>query len=287
MKAEVSKVRPDVRLECIAYARALAPPESAAMEKEILVDLCPISQCFEYQIYDGRSRINTEYVANLRGWLDTFEGDVSIYSYYRKYAWKSLPVMIPHYMQQDLKFYFSEGAHGISSYAEPGDWFTYELNHYVLSRLAWDPSADVDAIIAEFCEARYGPAHRTAAMALMALERTTRRYSSIPNISLKPAEEIAERRTEIKRHAEQIRVELSKADDPGIAHNLKRLLLVFQYALRDLEIQQHRAAGGPIEETLDLVGSLSSFVSEHASDGVFLTERLGARQVLRSYGIKD
>lgn len=286
VEAEVAKARPDVRLECIAYAKAIAPPESAVMDKNVLVDFCPIRQCFEYQIFDRRSPINADYVANLRAWLKDFDGDISIYSYYRKYAWKSLPVIIPHYMQEDLKFYLNEGVRGISSYAEPGDWFTYELNHYVLARLAWDPSADVNAIVAEFCEARYGPAHHAAAMALMALERTTRRFSSIPGTSLKPADEIARRRAELQDHVEQVRAELSETDDPGTAHNLKRLLLVLEYALRDLEIQEQRAGGGA-DDARKLVGDLTSFLSKHASAGVFLVGRLEPRRLLRSYSIEN
>jgi hypothetical protein len=104
VKAEVAKVRPDVRLETIAYHRTIAPPESFPMDKNTLIDICPIAQCFEYQIYDDRSDVNAGYVASIRAWRKAFEGDISIYSYYRKYAWKSLPVVFPQYIQKDLIF---------------------------------------------------------------------------------------------------------------------------------------------------------------------------------------
>jgi len=38
-------------------------------------------------------------------------------------------------MQKDLQWYAKLPVQGVSTYAEPGDWFTYELNHYVLA--AW------------------------------------------------------------------------------------------------------------------------------------------------------
>src|SRR5262249_55120136 len=96
---------PDVRIECIAYASYLEPPETVTFDRSVLVDFCPIAQCFEYQINDPASQVNAKYVHALEGWRARFKGEVSIYSYYRKYAWNSLPIIIPHYMQKDLQFY--------------------------------------------------------------------------------------------------------------------------------------------------------------------------------------
>src|SRR4029079_19314952 len=120
------------------------PPETVTFDRSVLVDFGPIAQCFEYQIDDPASNVNAKYAHALKGWRTQFNGDISIYSYYRKYAWNSLPIITPHYMQKDLQFYHSLGVHGVSSYSEPGDWFTYELNHYVLGHLAWNPDVDVD-----------------------------------------------------------------------------------------------------------------------------------------------
>src|SRR5207237_2345152 len=99
MKQAVTKVRPDLRLEIIAYAAALRPPEHVKLDQSVLVDFCPIGQQFDHQINDPAAGKNADYVANLAAWRKAFDGDISIYSYYRKYAWDSLPVIIPHYMQ--------------------------------------------------------------------------------------------------------------------------------------------------------------------------------------------
>ena len=115
----------------------------------MLVDFCPINQSFELPFGDPTSMRNAEYAKDLRGWRGAFDGDLSLYSYYRKYAWQSLPVVLPRYMQRDLQFFGTIGVRGVSTYAEPGDWFAYELNHYALARLAWDQQTDVDAPWAE------------------------------------------------------------------------------------------------------------------------------------------
>ena len=72
-------------------------------------------------------------------WHKVFDGDISIYSYYRKYAWDSLPVIIPHYMQKDLQWYAKVPVQGVSTYAEPeaeqqrwrlrGGWSSYPSTH--------------------------------------------------------------------------------------------------------------------------------------------------------------
>ncbi len=288
VKAEMAKVRPDVRLETIAYHATIAPPQAVPMDRETLIDICPISQCFEYQIYDDRSSVNAGYVRNIRAWRKGFEGDISIYSYYRKYAWRSLPVVFPPYIQRDLVFYRDEGIRGISTYAEPGDWFTYELNHYCLARLAEDPGQDVSALAAEFCEARYGSSGGLIAGALIALGNITRRYCNIPGTSLKSAEEIAEQQNRIAEYSASIEAEAGRTEDPGIAHNLQRLLAVFEYASRDLEIQHRRASNAPVEGTKKLIADLSAFLMQHRDDGVFIVRgRMEAERLQREYGIRE
>src|SRR6185503_17910089 len=101
-------------------------------------------------------------------------------------------------MQKDLQWYVKVPVQGVSTYAEPGDWCTYELNHYVLAALAWDPDADVDAIVKKFCEARYGKVAAEARALLTTLEDITRNTGSIPNTSLKSAERIDADRDRLK-----------------------------------------------------------------------------------------
>jgi hypothetical protein len=196
VKERVKTARPDLRLEVLAYHTSVYPPEKEKLDKDVLLDFCPISQQFDHQIDDPAADKNADYVKGLTAWRKAFDGDISIYSYYRKYAWDSLPVIIPHYMQKDLQWYAKVPVQGVSTYAEPGDWCTYELNHYVLAALAWDPDADVDAIVKKFCKARYDKYAKDAQETLLVLEDVTRNACSIPNTALKDSERI---RTDIKR----------------------------------------------------------------------------------------
>jgi len=288
VRPEVEKARPGLRLECIAYAAALAPAESAKLDNGVLVDFCPIAQSFEVQINDPQSKQNADYVEKLKAWRKYFGGDISIYSYYRKYAWKSLPNLIPHYMQRDIRFYMTVPVQGISSYAEPGDWFTYELNHYVLGRLAWNPETDVDALIEEFASARYGPASEVAMGAYAVLEEVVRHGCGLPGTSLKSVEELTEAREKLQGAVDGLKAARSGVSDAAVRHNIDRLLLAFEYAGRDIDIQKSRASGAPKAEVRKQIEDLAAFLQSHAEDGVFVVHsRVEFPRILKTYGIDE
>jgi hypothetical protein len=268
----------------LAYHTSIDPPERVKLDRRILLDFCPIDQSFEKQIDDPANPRNAGYAANLRAWRKAFDGEISVYSYYRKYAWRSLPVLIPGYIQRDLTWYGTQPVQGISSYAEPGDWGAYELNHYVLGHLAWNPRVSVEAVVGPFCSARFGAAAGPARAAMERLGDLARTYGSIPNTSLKSVEEIRGARGELDAQGDAIRRAAAAATGPH-ASALKRLGLAIEYARRDLEIQEQRAA-----KTTDAarakVRELAEFLAAHKDDGVFLVHaRLDPQRLLQSYGL--
>lgn len=286
VKAALRKAGLDTRLETIAYHLTVSPPESAKLEKDLLIDFCPIAQCFEVQINDASSTVNADYVKQLRGLRKGFEGDLSIYSYYRKYAWKSLPNLIPHYVQKDLQFYATIPTQGISSYAEPGDWFAYELNHYVLGNLAWNPNADVDALIAKFAEARYGSASRAAVSTYAVLEDVVRHNCDLPGTSLKSAEELTKAESRIEEQAKSLKTAQSEVTDTAIKRNIERLLLTLEYARLDIEVQKARAAKLSADEIKARVKVVADLLAAHADDGVFVVHsRVEYPRILKTYGV--
>ncbi len=274
VSAAVRQTRPDVRFETIAYAACVAPPMKAQMDPGVLVDFCPIGQCFEYQISDTKSQKNADYVAQLKGWLGSFKGDLSIYSYYRKYAWHSLPNLIPHYIQSDLRFYRGLGVRGISSYAEPGDWAAFELNHYVLGGLAWNPDADVDAMIREFAQARFGGQAALGRKAYQVLEENVRHVCSLPGTTLKTTPEYQRAQDTFQALVRELDAASSASTDQPTAAALRRLALAVDYARRDLSLQKLRAEGGDAAQRKPQTDELARFLQAHSNEGVFITERI-------------
>jgi hypothetical protein len=282
VSAAVRKTRPDLRFETIAYAACVAPPLKAQMDPSVLVDFCPIGQCFEYQINEAASQKNADYVTQLKAWLSSFKGDISIYSYYRKYAWHSLPNLIPHYIQNDLRFYRSLGVRGVSSYAEPGDWAAYELNHYVLGALAWNPEADVDAMIREFAQARFGAQAALGSKAYQILEENVRHFCSLPGTTLKPAAQYAPAAETLQALLHELEAARAATADKATAAALHRLALAVDYAGRDISLQKARAESADAGHRKTLTDELARFLQPHGDEGVFITERIPvAKQATR------
>jgi hypothetical protein len=284
VSAALRSARPDAKLQTIAYAEAKEPPSHVVLDARIMVDVCPIGQNFDYQIDDPRGANNTQYVALIRDWRTRFGGHLGLYSYYRRYAWLSLPVLLPHYMQHDLRWYATVPMQGISTYAEPADWYTYELNHYVMGQLAWNPNADVDALVADYTTLRYGRAAPVARSAYATMEDVVRRFGSIQYATPKTADEIraAAARIDVERAA----VARARAVGGREQRSLDRLALMLEYASRDLAIQEQRSAGHA-DSARAMVEALIPFVTANSAKGVFLlTGRNDRARIFRHYALK-
>ena len=253
-----------VRVEMIAYADVIEPSEGVQLNPQVLVAFCPINQSFDAQIYDSASMRNSSYAATLRRWRAAFGGDVLLYSYYRKYAWRSLPVLLPRYLQRDIAWYARLPLQGISTYAEPGDWGTYELNHWTLGRLAWDPRRNVDSLSVTFAAARYGAAADAARDALTLLEETTRIYGTIPFSPRHPPAEMDAARARLLGAIRRLR-EVRPAVAASEAAAVDRLALMLEFEARDLEI-----GAMPRGTRKSAVRSLVAFLDANREKGVFL-----------------
>jgi hypothetical protein len=173
----------------------------------------------------------------------------------------------------------------VSTYAEPGDWGTYELNHYVLAALAWDPDCDVDAVVKKFCVARYGEFADQAQTVLMTLEDITRNTGSIPNTSLKSAEKIEGDQGRVSKLVAAMTNAAARASDTPVKRALDRLVLMCSYAQRDLEIQHLRATGAGKDQVSAKIDQLHDWLAQHADEGVFLIkdQRISPARMQRRY----
>jgi hypothetical protein len=247
-------VRPGLKLEIIAYGQVLGPPPGVALNPDILVDFCPIDQSFERPLYDTSMVANIGYCRAVGQWRQCYTGDMALYSYYRKYAWHSLPVVLPHFMQQELRWYGSRSFRGVSTYSEPGDWYTYEVNHYVLAGLAWDPCANADSLTDAVLRVRYGSAVGVARDVYRVLGDVVREYCSIPYTRLKPVDSVLT----VLRGCKLA------------ATGLTRLGVMLDYVIADLEIVRLRSMDGDIAPRVkELVGLLEA----HRQEGVFVSSK--------------
>lgn len=149
---------PNVRLECLAYAQYTSPPKEARISEDVLLEFCPIRREYHHSIDDLTSIVNYEsYWKNLLEWFDRWSGEIGVYTYYFKYRFRGLPMIMPNLIAQELLSYRKIGVRGISSYSEPAVWIAYEISHRVLACLSWQPDIDIEREIQKAALFRVGP----------------------------------------------------------------------------------------------------------------------------------
>lgn len=263
---------PDVKLECLAY-RYTTPPQNTELNENILLDFCPIGQNFEYQLYEKGYTRNEDYSKNLNDWIKMFKGNICIYSYFRKYAWRSLPNIIPHYMQNELKYFKKLGIRGISVYSEPGDWFTYGINHYIFAELSWNPDIDVESLVRNYTDVVYANAGQTAMDIYLELEDIVRFACNIAHTSVKEPQAYVAYSNRIRTCRNRIAaITQNLQTDNFIRQNLKRLDLMLEYTEKSIAFMHAKSLNNE-DQMNQLNTDIRSFLKEHATEGIFIPHR--------------
>lgn len=177
---------PKLRLQFNAYEMFTVPPVEHKPDPGILVEYCPINRSFEEPLYDSSSPQNEEYFHNLALWLNGAidPSNLTIYSYITKYAWRSLPITIPHLIVDEARRFHNLGIGGLATYSEPGSWATFELDHYITARALWNPQLDVDKELADYTSLRYGAAGPSVLAYLRLVEQVVPHAVGIPGTEL-------------------------------------------------------------------------------------------------------
>lgn len=267
----LKKHLPDVKLECLAYSRYTAPPDSIEIDPDVLVDFCPIKQNFDYQIYEPQAENNNLYNNHLKAWKKLFKGEVNLYSYFRRYAWRSLPNILTQYIQKDLQYYKSIGVSGVSVYSEPGDWFTYGINHYAFSHIAWNPNVNIDKVIKNYVTTVYGDAAADIAIrAYKELEETVRFACFIPYSIPKQPSYYQACFNRLQAYQAQLYKDVLSFNVGTIENeHLSRLHLMFQYVLNSIQRQQYIVAGED-QKSQEQVEKIREIAMKGSQGGVFI-----------------
>ena len=288
VNAAIKEVGLNVKTEIIAYSFALLPPEKEVLDEDVLLEICPINQSFEYQINDPAATTNKEYAHAIQAWRKTFKGNITFYSYYRKQAWRSLPNIIPNYLQKDMEWIAKVPLNGISCYAEQGDWFSYELNHYILAHLAWNPAIDLSTLTQSYFKNRYAADWQKIKSTYAAIEEIVPVYGSIPFSTLKSKNAIEQAQKRINAEMATVKKLHDQSSNDAAKQNLSRLLLVLSYIKIDLEIQHERSAGNNKDKLYAQIQGLVKFLEDNSNKGLFiLTGNNDFARFTKKYGLTN
>jgi hypothetical protein len=271
---------PKLRLQFIAYQTYTVPPSVHKPAEGIFMDFCPINRSFESPLYASGYATNEEYFHDLQGWLHNVmaPSEITIYSYITKYAWRSLPVLIPHLIIDEARRFHSLGIGGLATYSEPGSWATYELDHYITARALWNPQIDAGQELADYAKARYGAAWQPVLAYLNLVEDVVPHAIGIPGTDL-----TAEKQRMMIHDFEPAagllaQAQASSAHDPSVQILLAKLEHEHEYVQNemDLRLTLLMAAKEPGHARLpslqDLLAQRDKIIHANPTDGMILQD---------------
>ena len=156
--AEVAKKHPEKLIDTLAYWYTEAPPLKVRPLPNVRIRLCPIGAC-EAHAYEN-CQDDAYFLEHLRGW-SKITNQLYIWHYVTNFAHYLLPFPDFDEIAADIPMYRKHGVVGIyleGDYAEGGGGENAELRCYVMARLLWNSSVDVNGIIGDFMTAYYDKA---------------------------------------------------------------------------------------------------------------------------------
>jgi hypothetical protein len=158
--AQVAKKHPDKLIDTLAYWYSEAPPLKVRPRPNVRIRLCPIGTC-EAHPYE-KCQYDAYFLKHLQGWSKT-TNQLYIWHYVTNFSHYLMPFPNFDELAADIPMYQKHGVAGLfleGDNAEGGGGENAELRCYVMARLLWDTSVDVNGVIQEFMTAYYGKAAR-------------------------------------------------------------------------------------------------------------------------------
>ncbi|MDQ3811269.1 MAG: DUF4838 domain-containing protein [Chloroflexota bacterium] len=267
------EARLHTRIEALAYAvtgTLGAPDPSYAYRSSVIIDVATYDRSHAEPIFGG-SPPNKQYARVIEQWRVAYPGnEVGIHEYYRRYAWRSLPVALPRLIGEDVAYYCSRGASGLGFYSEPADWLTYELNHLLAAALVWDSRLDVAAWLKSHLVERYGPAAGVVGQCMGLLEEAGRLLFDRPAGDFMSAAKVAGAR---ERYA---RARSLLGRPAGVL--LEGLVSSLDYALADLDISYFSVVEPDPSRRHAARETVARFLQQRRFDGIALPNLYSLRR---------
>lgn len=262
-----------VMVETIAYTSHLAYPTGVTLPNNVMIDICPFNRSYEFLADDPSCTHNHKYVNASNDWTRNTTCSVGLYSYYRKYAWISKPVNMVTMLPHEFKYYHRAGMEGMGSYSEPGDWFSYELQHYELAKLSWNANQNGDELLSDYCLTRYGSAAQSSMkLFYLLMEQIVTKSPTLMGTTEKPLEQIKSMEKDAFKCRDLLKTATeSVKDNVSRRENIARLNIMLDYVMSDLTIVRLHLEGKD-KEAAQQVALLKKFLADHTEDGLIAKE---------------
>ena len=164
-----------VMVQCEIYATTAECPADNPYPSDVLVDTWVCRHQRQEPIYDPSIAWSRESLAPLQEWSQKHRGLLGAGIYLWWAGMMSIPVQRLGFLWSEMSYYRDRGAKSVTSCAIPDHCLALELPYYLYGRFAYDTSADVNALVRDYCSARFGSAAAIMEEYFWTLEKLTLR----------------------------------------------------------------------------------------------------------------
>jgi hypothetical protein len=151
---------PNIRIDTLAYQYTRKPPATLRPRPNVEIRLCSIECCFAHPLDSGCSEANRRFLADLEAWKP-IAPHLTVWDYTTNFAHYQQPFPNFDAIGPNVRLFVTHGVNGLfeqGNYSPGGHGEMEPLRAYLLAKLVWNPSADVDSLTNSFLSGYYGTA---------------------------------------------------------------------------------------------------------------------------------
>ena len=183
--AEVKKKYPHVQVDTLAYMYS-QPPCKTKPADNVIVRLCSFYCAFDTPLNDDERTVNRTFANDLKGW-GKLTKNIYVWDYttdfdFYLYTYPNFSVLQP-----NIQFLIENNVTGIFEQGNPNKGGEFgELRAYLLSKLLWNPKADVNALMDGFLQAYYGSGWKNIKTYITEFEKLVKKLGTSATIYISP-----------------------------------------------------------------------------------------------------
>jgi hypothetical protein len=159
--AKIEKKYPNVSIETLAYAdtKTQTPPRFLKTRHNVIPRVCSVRCDFSRPVDDSPYKENGKFVKEMAGWKKVSD-KLLVWDYVTNFYHYLAPFPNFNSLQGNMKYFKSNNVAGILSlgnYSSPHGEFA-ELRAWIISKLLWNPNADINKLYDDFFQGYYGAA---------------------------------------------------------------------------------------------------------------------------------
>jgi hypothetical protein len=155
--ANIEKVYPRVQVSTLAYLETYQPPKTIRPRRNVAIQLCTDRCMWAYPFTPAR--LNKDFSSALVAWSKVTDR-IHIWDYCVNFSHYTAPMPNMDVVADNIRFFVDHHCRGVmeqGAYQSPGSEFEW-MRVWVMAKLMWDPSRDLQELMQDFIYGYYGKA---------------------------------------------------------------------------------------------------------------------------------